>query len=170
MHPNFTLYLSCVHLTWNKGDIFHMSTGPAPRVCPRAAWNAKRGMPRMRDRMRNWRIKLDPNWTLSVANLLMLKRPKVHPRPAKTELSPWGQGPRGLRPSQSSLLSSARRLLLLERERSWVRRQNRTSFSMSAHGGRKPSVPFIVISFQVVHITFVTNFDHLSLAPSRNHY
>lgn len=39
---------------------------------------------------------LPPNWTLRMANLLMLKRPRVQPSDASTELSPCGHCPSGL--------------------------------------------------------------------------
>jgi len=40
--------------------------------------------------------RLPPNWTLSTANRLMLKSPRVHPRQARVELKLWGHRPSGL--------------------------------------------------------------------------
>ena len=106
----------CV-LTWKSGEIFHMSIGPAPKVCPNDAWKANKGTPNMSDNIKNCKMKFDPKCMLNTANLLMLKRPRVQPNPAKTELKPCGHGPMGLLPSDSSGSSSTFRLLLLKQNR-----------------------------------------------------
>lgn len=93
-----------------------MSIVPEASNCPSDTWKVNRGIPSRRDISKNCRMKfaakkiisfidyykysdqqiynikihryLPPNCTLRIANLLILKRPNVHPRHANMELRP----------------------------------------------------------------------------------
>ena len=79
------------------GDIFHISIIPADKYCPIDMWKVNNGIPKTRDKIQNWRVKLAPYSTERSPNRQILLRPNVQPMRARTELSRWGQRPEGTR-------------------------------------------------------------------------